>query len=99
MRLDPSPHVGDGPLRRDAEHLRQRERRHGLDDGRRAGRECQRHQHVRTALADDIVDQKFGRGGEHEADEAVDQHERQAEREPALAREDQGARFAPRSLG
>ncbi len=38
-------------------------------------------------LADDVVDQVLGRGGQDEADQAVDEHQRQAEREPALARQ------------
>ena len=62
------------------------------------GGEGERHQHVRPALADDVVDQELGRGGKHETHQAVDQHERQAERQPALAREDQGARLAPGRL-
>ena len=98
VRLDPPPHVGDRPLRGDAEHLRQREGRHRLDDGRGTGRERQRHQQVGVPLADDVVDQELGRRRQDEPDQAVDEHERQTERQPSLARQDERTRFAPGRL-
>ena len=67
VRLDAPAHVGDRALRRDAEHLREREGRHRLDDRRRAGGERQRHQHLRSALADDVVDQELGGRGQDQA--------------------------------
>ena len=99
MRLDPPPHVSNRPLRGNTQHLRQRERRHRLDDGCGAGGERQRHEQIGPAPADDVVNQVFGRGGQDEADDAVDEHQCQAEREPTLARQDQRTRLAPRRPG
>ena len=93
--LDVTPHVGDRALGRDAEHLRQRERRDRLDEGRGAGDQRQRHQQLRPALAGHIVDQIFGGGWQDEADEAIDQHQRQADADPAPAGPDELARFPP----
>ncbi len=81
--LQAHPHVGDGALRGDPEHLRQRKRRRGVNDGRGAGRQRQRHEQIRPAAADDIVDEKLGAGGKDEAGQAVDEHQDQAEGEPA----------------
>src|SRR6185503_16910269 len=96
VRLDAAPHVGDGALRGDAEHLRQRERRRRLHDRRAAGRERQRHQQLGVALADHVVDQVLGAGRQDQAGDAVDHHQDETEGQPAAARGDEDPRFLPR---
>ncbi len=96
VRLDAAPHVGDGALRRNAEHLREGVGRDRLDDGGSAGREGQRRKQVGAVLPDDIVDQRLGGPGQDEAREAIHEHQPQAERQPAAARPDQRPRFLPR---
>ena len=96
MRLDAAPHVGDGALRRHAEHLRQRERRDRLDQRRGAGGEAPAAQQIGAVLPDDVVDEVLGGAGQDEAGEAVDEHQHQPERQPAAARPDQRPRFLPR---
>ena len=87
MRLDVLAHVGDRALRGDAEHLRQDERRDRLHDRRAAGDQRERHQQLCLLLADDVVDQILGRRRQDEAGEPVDEHQDQAERQPAAARQ------------
>ena len=98
VRLDAPAHVGDRALRRHAEHLRQRERRHRLDQRRGPGSQRQRHEQIRSAFPDDVVDQELRGRGQDQAGEPVDQHQRQPERQTALAGEDQRPGFAPRRL-
>ena len=86
VRLDAPAHVGDRALRGDAEHLRERERGDRLDERRGAGRHRERHEQVRPPLADDVVDEELRGGGQDEAGEPVDEHQRQPERQAALAR-------------
>ena len=62
------------------EELGERERGHRLKDRGDAGGERDRHQQIRAPLADDIVDEELGRGRQHQAGEAADQHHREAER-------------------
>ena len=96
VRLDAPPHVGDRLLRGHAEHLRQRERGDRLDERRGAAGEGQRHQQLRAVLPDDVVDQVFRAGRQDQAREAVHQHQRQPEGQPAAPRDDQHAGFLPR---
>ena len=70
VRLDAAAHVGDGALRGDAEHLRERERGDRLDERRRAGGQRQRHRAARPMLPDDVVDQVLRGRGQHEAGDA-----------------------------
>ena len=95
VRFDAAAHVGDRALRGHAEHLRQRERRHRLDEGRGAGGERQRHQQVRAPLADHVVDQVLRRRRQHQPGEPVDQHQREPETQAAAARPDEPLRLLP----
>ena len=91
--VDGAPHLGDGRLRRDAEELRQRVRRHRLHQRRGAGDERDRHQQLGPALGEDVVDQVLRRGRQHEAAQPVDQHHA-----PGRARDGRGAPTRGRSL-
>ena len=86
--LDGAAHVGDRPLRGDAQHLRQRKAGDGLHQRRRAGGQRQRPQQVGARLADDVVDQQLRGRGQHQAGQPADHHQRHAERP--------GGRGAPR---
>ena len=99
MLLDAAPHVGDGALGGDAQHLREGEGRHRLHQRRRTGRHRQRHQPFHASLADHVVDQVLGGGGKHESGRAVDEHQPEAQGEPAAAGGDQRAGFLPRRRG
>ena len=76
-----------------------RERAGRVDDRRRADRHRQLRQQLPVALGDHVVHQVFGRRGQHEAGEPVDQHQPQPEREPAAMDPDQAARFFPGAGG
>src|SRR6266571_3105618 len=54
-------HLGDRTLGGDAEHLRVRECRAGIDDRRRARRERERRQQLPVSLADHVVHEVFRR--------------------------------------
>jgi hypothetical protein len=95
VRLDAAAHVGDGALGGHAEHLRNREGGDRLDDRRGAGDQRERQQQIRLVPADDVVYQVLRRRRQHHADEPVDEHQREAEREPASAGQDELARLAP----
>ena len=82
-------HVRDGALRRHAEHLRQAKMTSRVDQRGGGGGQRQRNQQVCPSLADDVVDEKFGRGGKDEAGKPVDEHQREAERQPATMGPDQ----------
>jgi hypothetical protein len=99
MRFHAPAHVGDRALRRHTEHLRQRKRRHRLDERRRAGRRCERHQQVRALLPDDVIDQPLRGRRQHEPGEAVHQHERQAQGEPSAPRPDERFGLVPGGRG
>ena len=55
--------------------LRQGERRQSLDDGGRQHHADQRIKQLQVPLADDVVDQVFGRGGQDQPGDAVDHHQ------------------------
>ena len=95
VRLDLFAHLGDRALRRDAEHLRVRERGRRIDDRRRAGGHGELRQQLPMALLDHVVHQVLRRRRQHEAGEAVDEHQAEAESEPLAVRPDQPARFFP----
>ena len=99
VRLDVLAHLGDRALRGDAEHLRVGERRRRIDDGRRAGGQRQRRQQFPVALLNHVVHQVLGRRRQHEAGQAIDEHQAEAEREPLAVRPDEGARFFPGAGG
>ena len=99
VRLDVLAHVGDRALRGDAENLRVRERAERVDDRRHADRHCELRQQVPVFLGDDIIHQVLCRPGKDEAGQAVDQHQREPEREPLAMDPDQAARFFPRASG
>ena len=58
-----------------------------------------RQQQIGAALADHLVDEPLRRGRQHEPRQAADEHQRQAERQPAAMGPDQLARLAPRGRG
>ena len=99
VRLDVLAHLGDGALRRHAEHLGVGERRERVDRGREAGGKRQLRQQIPVAFADHVVHQVFRRRRQHEAGQPVDQHQHEAEREPLAVDPDQCARFFPRAGG
>ena len=96
VRFHPPAHLGDRALGRHAEHLGQRKRRHRLHQRRGARRHRQRDQEVGAALADDVVNQVLGKRRQHESGETIDQHQRQADAEPAATRQDQRLGLLPR---
>ena len=61
----------------------------GVDERGGAGRKRQRHEQVGAALADDIVDEEFGRRGQNEPGKPVDEHQDEAEGQPAAMRPDE----------
>ena len=94
--VDVLAHLGDGALGRHAEDLRERERRHRLHDRGARRREGQHGQEVGLAFADHVVHEELRRrGGQHEADGPVDEHQAETEREPCAMGPDQAARFFP----
>ena len=95
MRLDVLAHLGDRALRRDAEHLRVRERGRRIDDRRRAGGHGELRQQLPMALLDHVVHQVLRRRRQHEAGEAVDEHQAEAEGEALAVHPNQPARFFP----
>jgi hypothetical protein len=95
-RLDALPHVGDGPLRRHPQDLREGERRHRLDDGGGPGHQRNRQQQIAAIAADHLVDEPLRRGRQHQARGPADEHEHEADDEAAAVRPHQLARFPPR---
>jgi hypothetical protein len=71
------------PLRRHADHLRQREAGDGLHDRRPRGGEGDRPEQVVPPLADHVVEQPPRAEREHEAAHPADEHERHADRQRA----------------
>ena len=67
-----------------------------LDDGRRARRQRDRHQQVVPPLADHVVDDVLRQRRQHDAGQAADHHQRQADRQPPAMHPDQLAELAPR---
>jgi hypothetical protein len=86
-------------LRRHAEHLRERERRHSLNEGRGTGSKRERQQQLRASLSDDIVNQVLGGGRQDEAGQTIDEHQRQPQRQAAAPRPDQRFGLLPRGGG
>jgi hypothetical protein len=95
VRLDPPPHLRDGPLRGHAEHLREREGRHRPHERREAGHQSERHQHLGPLLPDDVVDEEFGGCRQDEPRDAIDEHEDQAESKAPSPCPHQFARLPP----
>ena len=81
MRLEPLAHVGDRALRGDAHHLREPERRRGLNQRRDAGGGGEWIEQPDSVLPDDVIDQELRARGEHEPRELIDDHERESDRE------------------
>ena len=73
--------LGNQALALFGEQLGQGEAGDALHDGGGEYRAHQRVQQVRLVLVDDVVHQEFGRAGQHQAAEAANQHEQEAERE------------------
>ena len=96
VRFDAAPHVGNRALCRHPQHLRERERGAGLHERCRTGGERERREQLGASLADDVVDQEFRRRGKHQSDEAVDDHQREADGETPAPRGDERAGLAPR---
>ena len=84
--LHAAAQLGDELLRGFGERLRQGERGQALDEGRRQHHADQRIEQLEMPLADDVVDQIFGGGGQHQAGDAVDHHQRHAQAEQGTAR-------------
>src|SRR5438270_632523 len=81
MRLHPLSQLGNHPLRRFGEQLRQREGGHALYGGGSHDGQSQRSKQVDLALADDVIDQKLGRSRQHQACQPVDGHQDQAKQQ------------------
>ena len=95
VRLHGAAHLGDGALCRDAEDLRDAERRGGLHHGGGANGGGQRPEQRAVAAGDHDVDQLLRRPGEDEAGGAIDQHEHEADGQPSAVEPEQFPRFTP----
>ena len=95
MPLQAHSHIGNRALRGNAQHLREREPRDGVNEGRAASRKCQRDQQVGAPVADHVVDQELGCRGKHETCKPVDEHENEAQRQAAPVGPDQLPGFGP----
>ena len=78
LRVHPDAHVGDRPLCRHAQQLRQRKARQRLHHGRGPCRQRDGKQQVGPALAEHVVDHKLGERRQHHAREPRDQHQHEA---------------------
>ncbi len=72
-------HLGDGALRRDAEHLRERERRHQFDERRSAGGHREAREQLPFAPEHDVVHQELRGRREDQTGEPVDHHQGEAD--------------------
>ena len=87
--LHPAAQLGDQLLRGFGERLGQGERGQALNQGRREHDSDQRIEQMEMLLADDVVDQILGGSRQHQAGDAVDHHQPQAEAKQGTARADE----------
>jgi hypothetical protein len=99
VRLDVLAHLGDRALRGDAEDLRVPERRRGLHERGRADGERDIRQELPPVLRHHFVHQPLGGPGRHQAGQAVDEHQRQPQREASAMLPNQPTRLFPGALG
>ena len=81
--------LGDQPLGGFRKKLGQGERGHALDQGGRHHDKDQRTQQAVMMLADDIVHQVLGRGGQHQSRHTIDHHQHKPESQNPAARPDE----------
>ena len=96
VRFDVLAHVGDGPLRGDAQDLGVTERRDRVHEGRHAHSQGKFRQQVPMVLEDHVVHQELRRVRQDEAGQPADDHHPEAQREPAAMFPDERARLDPR---
>ena len=99
VRLDVLPHFGDGALRGDAKDLGVAERGRRLDECGGADGERDVRQELPPVLCHHFVHQPFGGPGRHQAGQAVDEHQRQPQREPLAVLPNQRPRLFPGAFG
>ncbi len=88
-------HLRDGPLGRDAQDLRERERGAALKERRHGDPEGKGDEEVAAPLPEHVVDEELGRGRDRHARDAADRHDDEPERHPTAVAPDDLARFAP----
>ena len=81
--LHAAAQLGDEALGGLGERLREGEGGDALHDGGEQHDSDQGHQPVGVMLADDVIDQEFGGGGEHQPGDPVDDHENESQGEQA----------------
>ena len=94
--MHPFAHLHDGPLRRHADHLRQRKRRDGLHQRRRADGQRQQQQQIEPVVGQDVVDEPLETRRQDEAAEPANDHQHEAEGELLPVRPHQPPRLRPR---
>ncbi len=99
MRLYALAHVGDGALGCHAEDLREAKAVIACTSVAAPAASASGNEQIGAVLSDDFVDEPLRRGRQHQAREPADEHQPQAETEPAAVRPHELAGFAPRGRG
>src|SRR5262249_35773371 len=95
VALDFLSELGDESLGGLGEELGEGEGGGSLDEGGAEEAENDGEQELGMAFSDDVVDEQLGGDGEAEAEDAVDDHEEEAEGEEAAAGLDEGPDLGP----
>ncbi len=95
VRLHAGAHVGDGLLRRHAQHLRQREGSRRINQGGRPHGEGQRNQELAALMTDDLVDEVFCRGRRNQPCQPAHEHQDHSQGQPRSMGADKPLRLFP----